>query len=66
MFVFPQDGRLAAAVVATEGVGRQLPSLLQPFSSRAGMPDWVLWSNDGVQAGFFDAQWRYDQALQDP
>ncbi len=35
-----------------------------PFSSRAGMPDFVAFGQTGViGSGFFDAEWKLDPTL---
>lgn len=62
-FVFPRDGRLAAAFATTGGAERLLYRVV-PFSSRGGMPDYLVWSGSWARAaGFFDPEWRYDPAL---
>jgi hypothetical protein len=34
--------------------------LLQPFSSRGGMPDWLVYdAQGGLAAGFFDPEWAF-------
>ena len=63
LFVFPEKGHLSAALVTTEGAEHML-FWHQPFSSRAGLPDYVGWTYGGAYAaGFFDADWNYDPAL---
>jgi len=63
IFVFPEQGHLSAAMVTTEGAEHML-FWHQPFSSRAGLPDYVGWTYGGAyMAGFFDADWSYDPAL---
>lgn len=63
LFVFPQRGHLSAALVAPPGAERLLYAIV-PFSSRAGLPDYLLWAaGGGLAAGFFDAEWRYDRTL---
>ena len=61
--VFPEGDHLSAIMTATEGDEYML-FWYSPFSSRAGMPDWVGWTNGGVYAtGFFDGDWQFDKAL---
>jgi hypothetical protein len=61
--VFPEGDRLSAAFVATEGSERFQFSY-HPFSSRSGMPDYLVYGDGGARAiGFFDANWAYDPAL---
>jgi hypothetical protein len=63
LFVFPQGERLAAALVASPGYERLLFRVV-PFSSGSGLPDYLIWSEDGVRAaGFFDPSWRFEPAL---
>ncbi|MBI2894444.1 MAG: hypothetical protein HYY06_12910 [Deltaproteobacteria bacterium] len=63
LFVFPERGHLSALVTTTDGDERLLYDVV-PFSSRAGMPDWLIWADgQALGAGFFDAEWRYDPAL---
>jgi hypothetical protein len=66
MFVFPEGDRLSAAIYAPPGEERLLYWVV-PFSSRSGLPDYMIWSDSGVEAtGFFDAHWAYDRALRWP
>jgi hypothetical protein len=61
-FVFPAGERLHAAYYATPGK-EYLLFRYMPFTSRAGMPDFLVWGDDGVVAdGFFDADWQVDPA----
>lgn len=61
-FVYPAGERLHAYYAATEGA-EYLLFRYTPFSSRAGMPDFLLWAEDGLVAtGFFDAEWALDPA----
>jgi len=56
--VFPDQGRLAAALFATAGSEALLFRHL-PFTSRSGLPDWTVWSDQGLRsAGFFTPDWR--------
>ncbi len=55
--------RLHAAIVAPEGQ-ESLLWMVIPFSSRSGMPDFLVWKGSGlVAAGSFDADWKLDPAL---
>ncbi|MBI5490098.1 MAG: prolyl oligopeptidase family serine peptidase [Deltaproteobacteria bacterium] len=64
--VFPERGHLSAAMVAPAGGEWSLFGIV-PFSSRAGLPDYLVWLDGSrVLAGFFDADWGYDAALADP
>ena len=66
MFVFPDGERLSAVLAAADGV-EPLLYWIVPFSSRAGLPDYLVWSSSGSQlAGFFDADWQYDPDLDLP
>jgi len=63
LFVFPEQGHLSAALVAAKDAAHLL-YWEQPFSSRSGLPDYTSWIQDGVvAAGFFDGDWKFDQAL---
>jgi len=63
LFVFPEEGHLSAAMVATEGAEKLL-FWEQPFSSRSGLPDYVGWTPAGAYtAGFFDSDWHFDPAF---
>ena len=65
VIAFPDgDGdRMAAAMVAADGQ-EDLLFGFQPFSSRSGMPDYLIFSSQGGQAlGFFDNEWKYDSSL---
>jgi hypothetical protein len=63
LFVFPQEGHLSAVMTTTAGQEFML-YWYSPFSSRAGMPDYVGWTTGGAHtAGFFDAEWQLDPAL---
>jgi poly(3-hydroxybutyrate) depolymerase len=58
LFVFPDGEKLSAAIVATEGQERRSLTRVVPFSSRAGLPDWFLWSgSSGLGTGFFEGDW---------
>jgi dienelactone hydrolase len=61
-FVYPAGDRLHAYFTATAGAEFLLFGYV-PFSSRAGMPDYLLWADGGLLAtGFFDARWQLDPA----
>ncbi|MGM0555351.1 MAG: prolyl oligopeptidase family serine peptidase [Myxococcota bacterium] len=61
--VFPEGDRLSAAFVTTAG-SEDLQFNFQPFSSRAGMPDYLVYGEEGANAvGFFDANWEFDASL---
>ncbi|MFW5967822.1 MAG: prolyl oligopeptidase family serine peptidase, partial [Persicimonas sp.] len=61
--VFPEDDGLSVSFMATEG-DESLLYHLQPFNSRNGMPDYLVWGEGGGQAaGFFDANWEFDESL---
>ena len=63
MILFPDGDRPAAAFVATEG-SEGLLFGYQPFSSRAGLPDYSVLSSQGARAlGFFDSEWKFDPSL---
>ena len=58
-FVFPAaDGRHLQAVLTAPSRGEKTLYGIQPFSSRGGLPDFLVYSgNRGLAAGFFDADW---------
>ncbi len=60
-FVYPDGGKLSAAVLATAG-DESLLFDYQPFSSRRGRPDYFVWGQSAA-SGFFDSDWRFDPAL---
>jgi len=63
MFVFPDGERLGALLATPAGSESFLYSIV-PFSSRSGLPDYLIWAEGGSFAGgFFDADWQYDPAL---
>ena len=65
-FVFPERNHLSAAIVTSGGRDWNLFGV-SPFSSRAGLPDFLVWrSGSRVLSGFFDADWGYDASLADP
>lgn len=66
LFVFPEGGGVAAALWAAEGSEALLYGVM-PFGSSSGLPDYLVWSTEGaLAAGFFDAEWQYDENLRDP
>ena len=60
LFVFPEGDRLGAAMVATVNF-EYLLFWHQPFSSRAVMPDYFMWTanNGGVVSGMAGGDWSY-------
>jgi predicted esterase len=61
--VFDTGERLAAVVAAPKDK-RYLLYWVVPFSSRAGMPDYLVWGDQGMHAaGFYDAEWKFDASL---
>lgn len=61
VFVFPANGRLNGVMTTTQGLGYLL-YMHQPFTSRSGFPDYVLWNEGGIlNAGFFDSEWKFSQ-----
>jgi len=58
--VYPSGNRLSAVLSTTAGSEDLLYSL-NPFSSRNGMPDFLVWSRNGLRAGgHFDGDWNYN------
>ena len=63
MYVTPDEDRLAAVLVAPEGKEHMLRRL-NPFSSRSGLPDYLLFGDQGgVAIGNFGPDWQYDPAF---
>ena len=61
--VFDAGERLGA-VLAAPAHKRYLLYWIVPFSSRNGMPDYLVWGDEGLLAGgFYDADWQFDPAL---
>ncbi len=57
-FVFPAGERVNAAYYTVPGK-EYLLFRYMPFTSRSGMPDFLVWGDDGAVAdGFFDADWQ--------
>jgi hypothetical protein len=62
-FVYPAGDRLHAYFFAPAGAEYLLFRYV-PFSSRSGVPDFLIWGPaGGVANGFFDAQWQIDPAF---
>ena len=60
MFVRPEGDGVSAGLVATPGDEMRLTQIV-PFSSRSGMPDYLVWSSRGAAAiGFFDNDWLFN------
>jgi dienelactone hydrolase len=60
LFVFPQGEHLSAALWAAAG-SEYLLRWVVPFSSRSGLPDYLVWSSRGGHAaGFFTPEWTYE------
>lgn len=65
-FLWPRDDRLDAVIATTAG-SEDLASVIQPFSSRFWIPDWLVYQKGGTAAaGFFDAEWSYEPSLSIP
>ncbi|MBR57701.1 MAG: hypothetical protein CMH54_06535 [Myxococcales bacterium] len=63
LMVYPRKNRLAALLTTPSAVEHLLYWVI-PFSSRSGMPDYLVWSEAGlVTAGFFTPEWSYDPSL---
>ncbi len=61
--VFPRGAGVDAMLWAPKDKLGLLYSLL-PFSSRSGMPDYVVWDTSGLRAaGFWTSDWAIDPAL---
>jgi hypothetical protein len=59
LFVFPEGDRLHAVLTALEGSETRLYGI-SPYSSRAGLPDYLAWGpSGGVAPGMFGADWAY-------
>jgi poly(3-hydroxybutyrate) depolymerase len=60
---FPQGDHMAASIQAAPG-SKNLLFDYHPFSSRSGMPDYLVFSDvGGLALGFFDANWKFDSSL---
>jgi poly(3-hydroxybutyrate) depolymerase len=56
--VFPCRSHLCGVLTTTQGSSYLLFRHI-PFTSRSGLPDYTVWSDQGLlEAGFFDAQWK--------
>lgn len=63
LFVFPEEGHLSAVVAAADAAW-PLIYWNYPWGSRAGLPDWIGWTEAGAfGAGFFDGNWTYQKSL---
>ncbi|MFB6264026.1 MAG: prolyl oligopeptidase family serine peptidase [Bradymonadaceae bacterium] len=65
--LFPSGDSVSAAFVATKGQ-EELLFRHMPFTSRNGMPDYLLVGRragqyTGLGFGFFDAEWKFDPSL---
>ena len=59
LFVFPRGEHLDAAMVSAPGQEELLLTVV-PWSSRAGLPDYHMFSSfGGVRSGFFENDWSY-------
>ena len=57
LFVFPQGESLGAVITTTDDSPGLQYSII-PFSSRGGMPDYLVWSRSGgLSSGFFTPEW---------
>jgi poly(3-hydroxybutyrate) depolymerase len=62
-FVQP-EGDGVAAYVATAPGHEELLWTVMPFSSGSALPDYLVWTDrGGAAAGFFDAEWAFDESL---
>jgi hypothetical protein len=60
LMVFPVGDRLGA-ILATTKNDENLLFRFNPFSSRNGMPDYLIWAPGGIQAGgHFDSDWQFN------
>lgn len=58
-FVFPEGDGVSAALVATPG-SEWLLGRVHPFTSGIVLPDWMVWSAEGLRgAGFFSPTWAW-------
>ncbi|HAN30188.1 MAG TPA: hypothetical protein DCQ06_01190, partial [Myxococcales bacterium] len=61
--IWDSGDRLHAAMWAPKGQ-ESLLYMVVPFSSRSGMPDFLIWGNSGLSAtGNFAADWSFDPNL---
>ncbi len=57
-YVFPDGARLSAVLSPPTG-GEDLLYAIEPFSSRSGLPDYLIYNTrHGLAAGFFDPEWQ--------
>ncbi len=55
----PSEGKGVAAVITAPGDKAYLLNRYQPFSSRSGLPDYLIFDETGGQAlGFFGPEWK--------
>ena len=60
LFVQPEGDRLSAGWMTNPGQEALIKDIV-PFSSRAGWPDYLIWSARSLAAaGFFDNDWALD------
>ena len=60
LFLFPAHDRVSALLYAPPGMTHLLYRVV-PFSSRSGMPDYLLWYESGMLgAGYFGTDWAFD------
>ena len=61
MFFVQPEGTGVSAGIVTAPQWEHLIHMANPFSSRSGFPDYLVWRGSGLVAtGFFDANWRYE------
>jgi hypothetical protein len=60
--VFDNGERLNAVLAAAKGKESLLYGLV-PFSSRSGLPDYVVLTPEGGKIGFYDSEWKWDSSL---
>jgi len=57
--VFPEGDGVSAAIVATPG-SEWLLARVHPFTSGLVIPDWMVWTPEGLRAaGFFSPTWTF-------
>ncbi|MGC6415675.1 MAG: prolyl oligopeptidase family serine peptidase [Bradymonadia bacterium] len=66
VFVYPEGNQLSAGFVAPEGLRHRL-RMVNPFGSRDGLPDYLIFGSDGASLiGHFDSEWRFDPNFSRP
>ena len=61
--VYPEGKGLSAVLTTSPGMEHLLYYVV-PFSSRSGMPDYLIWAENGlVAAGFYTNEWTFDSSL---